>query len=427
MPFVRSTKLSSDRVQNAGPGEPVELWIYSAFPKDNWVAHKASDLTHAEHPGTAIQVEDQLFEVTQAEETAEAGYTVRYGLKRWDPKHAVRQVVPYTPHAQAQSAADYLEETHKQVLRSWIVWLFPLAGLAPDPVQREWGKKTALNMAWVSAGSAAMLLALAFALRKIPGRYPDQLALTILVYYLAFESFFRLLRVAVSGKPHGTLVLVLPYLLWEAVARPEKRAKKTTARLKLSFERDEVIRRPGSGHLVIRSMLFDDILARPNPVRFEGVVYRPQRWSQQGKGLVRRWVYELERIEADAAGKYKEYTHPRTPERQKIVEAFTHRLDLTQSFSLLWGTYPRRVQLRLELQYQFGAAKFTALTAGVFLVGALLQIGASILWHTTVYAIAAPVYLIFESLYRLYQSRIRGQPAGSLVGYLLRLLIRPPR
>ncbi len=84
-------------------------------------------------------------------------------------------------------------------------------------------------------------------------------------------------------------------------------------------------------------------------------------------------------------------------------------------------------QLRIEAKYQFAAAKWTAITAGFFLACAVLEIWAVILFDATLYAAVSPVYLIFESIYRLYQSKVRGLPAGSLAGYLLGLFLRPPR
>lgn len=428
MPFTSSAKLPGDRLQNAGPGEAVEVWIYSAFQKDNWVAHKPGDFTHADYPGTAIQIGKDIFEILTVEETAEPGYAVRYGLKKWDPQFAVRQIFPFTPETQARLSADYLEEKHKQDLRARILWLFPLAGLAPDPVQREWEKKTALNMTVVSATSAVTTVIVFLILTSIFGRSPGSKALLYFMEYLGIESFVRLLWIVFTRKPHGTLVLTLPYMLWEAVAQPEKHAEKKETWLKFTYEGDQVIRRPGSGHLVISSMLFDDILIGPHPILFEGTVYKPLHWREEGKGLVRRLVYEFEKTDLDPTkGRYREYTQPRTPERQKVVEALTHSRDRTQIFALFWGTYPRREQLRLEVKYRFAAAKFTAVTALFLLALAALYIWVSVVMHASIIAIAGPVYLVFESLYRLYQSKVFGVPAGSAVGYLFRLFLRPPQ
>jgi hypothetical protein len=41
-------------------------------------------------------------------------------------------------------------------------------------------------------------------------------------------------------------------------------------------------------------------------------------------------------------------------------------------------------------------------------------------------ALVAPAYLILESLYRLYKAKVVGEPAASIVGYVLRLAIHPP-
>jgi hypothetical protein len=152
------------------------------------------------------------------------------------------------------------------------------------------------------------------------------------------------------------------------------------------------------------------------------------RWHQEGKGLARRWVYELEKVEPEGGAPTRGYTNPRTPDRQKAVEDFTHRLDLAQSFALFWGAYPRRDQLRLQILYQYDGPGSTAITAGLFLVIGVLQFClTAALSRATILALAGPAYLILESLYRLYEAKAVGEPAGSLIGYVLRLVIHPPR
>jgi hypothetical protein len=161
---------------------------------------------------------------------------------------------------------------------------------------------------------------------------------------------------------------------------------------------------------------------------YEGGLYRPLHWHREGKGLGRRWIYELERVEPVAGVTSPVYTRPRTPDRQKAVEDFTHRLDLAQSFSLVWGAYPRRDQLRLQLLYQYEGPRSTAITAGFFLVAGVLQVClTATLCRTTILAVAGPAYLILESLYRLYRAKALGESAGSIVGYILRLAIPPPK
>jgi hypothetical protein len=414
-------------MQKAGPSEPVDVWVYSAYPKDNWLARKPGDFTHVEHPGTAIRISDDLFEILTMEEISAPGYVVRYGLKKWDAKHTARVFIPYTPMTQAQSAADYLGEKRTQGLRARILWLFPLAGLAPDPMQRDWETKTALNMAAVSAFSTLATLAFYITLGQIYGRFPPNRGLLVLINYLGIESFFRLLWIVSTGKPHGTILLTLPYLLWEAVARPDKRRQEKEQWVKFSYEGDEVIREPGATRLKIRSMLFDDLLIGPSPVRFEGALYRPVLWHQEGAGLGRRLIYDLERTDDTPEKKYREYTQPRSPERQKQVEELTRQRDRTHTLALLWGVYPRADQLRLEAKYHFPSTQWTAITAGLLLASSLLQTWATLLLHGGVHLFVGPAYFLFESLYRLYRSKIRLEPAGSLAGLIFGLFLHTPK
>jgi hypothetical protein len=358
------------------------------------------------------------------EETAEGGYAFRYRLRPWDPQYTIRHLVDYTLKAQRDAADAHQDVARAERLRSLILWLFPIAGFAPNPLLREWEKKTGLNMAWISFGSALFGVALAFWLRN----GPEDLLYISIVLYLALESFARLLCIAVTHRPLGSPMVTLPYLLWQGLKRRRHPPSTGDAGAALLTREDEVRRGQNGNSLRVRSWYFDSTLAGSTPVMYEGGLYRPLHWYREGKGLRRRWIYELERVEREAGVSSPEYTCPRRPERQKAVEEFTHRLDLAQSFSLVWGAYPRRDQLRLQLLYQYEGPRSTAITAGFFLVAGALQVClTAALYHATMLALAGPVYLILESLYRLYRAKAVGEPAGSIVGYILRLAIPPPR
>jgi len=424
---VRGTPLPNfipDRVVPAAEGDPVDLWVYAVLPKKGWVPHSRGDLIRADHAGSAIKYRDRVYELMRVEETVEGGYAFRYGLRRWDPQYVMGHLVNYTLKSQMDAAAAHQDMTRTQGLRYLILWLFPLAGFAPDPLQREWEKKTGLSMAWVSVGSALFGLALAFALR---GASEDS-RFTAVVFYLVLESFARLLWISFSHQPHGSPLLTLPYLFWEGLTRRPSPNPTKDADAVLLARQDEARRVPNRNSLQVCSWYFDTTLVGSTPVRYEGTLYMPTRWHQEGKGLSRRWIYELEKVEPEAGVASREYTRPRTPDRQKAVEDFTHRLDMAQSFALFWGTYPRADQLRLQLLYQYEGPRSTAITAGLFLILGVLQLClTATLYRATILALVGPAYLILESLYRLYKAKAVGEPAGSVLGYLLRLAIHPPR
>jgi hypothetical protein len=413
-----------DRVIPAGDGDPGELWVYAVLPKEGWVPHSPGDLIRADHPGSAIKYRDQVYELMRVEETVEGGYAFRYSLRPWDQQYVIGHLVNYTLKTQMDASAAHQDMTRTQGLRSLILWLFPLAGFAPDPLQREWEKKTDLSMAWVSAGSALFGMGLAFALRGAS----EGSSFAVVVFYLALESFGRVLWIIFTRQPHGSLLLTLPYLLWQGFTQARSPEPTEDAGAVLLTRQDEIRPDPRGNSLRVRSWYFDTTLAGSTLVEYEGAVYRPIRWHREGKGLSRRWIYELEKVEPEAGAPSREYIRPRTPDRQKAVEEFTHRLDLAQSFALFWGTYPRRDQLRLQLLYQYDGPGCTAITAGIFLVIGVLQFGlTAALYRATILVLAGPAYLILESLYRLYQAKALGEPTGSIVGYVLRLAIHPPR
>jgi hypothetical protein len=419
MPPRKPDQLLPDRVKKALPNEPADMWVYSAFEKDGWVARKAGGYTRAEHPGAAVRVDGRLYEIFTAEPATDPGYLVRYGLKTWDESHTIRSVIPYTPEARAQAAAEHLGETHRQTLRQRIVWLFPFAGLAPDPLQERWEAETALPMAVAAAASCLLEIGIFAALVHTFGRFPSSRALIWFTDYFGVDGFLRLLLVVLFGKPRGLFLFSGPYLLWETVARPQKRAarKKIT---KLLDEPDEIIRHPQTNHLAVRSILFDGALTGPAPIRFEGAFYRPLAWSLQDRGIKRRWVYEFEKIEREAPKIFRDHTRPRSPERERIARDSTRRYNRAHALRFAWGLYSASQQARLETQYRFPALQMTRATAGLLLAGALLEgwAGWMLAWPAWAYLPCA--YFAFESFYRLARSSAHREPTGSVAGVLLR-------
>jgi len=358
-----------------------------------------------------------------ADETALGGYSVRYGLREWDSANAIRALVSYTPEAEAAAAAVQHDEAEKIRLRSRILWLLPLAGLAPGSVQDQWGDLTGLSMGWISAGSALILMGVALTLSAVT----EGTIVRPVAFYLAVESFVRLLLTAVFRRPWGSPLVALPYHLWQIVTHRKTKPFRERASTLPSVMTDEIIRRAGEKGLRVRSPFYDSDLAGDAPVRIEGAFYQVRRWHKEGKGLQRRWLYELEEMDAAPSGRWHEFIRPRQPARQKVVEEYTHAYDLANSFALFWGFYPRSDQSRLHRLYEFDAPKSTTTSAGILLIVGLLQTGLAVTYHLSAVVIASSTYIIFESVYRLYRALMLHQAAGSIMGYIFRLVIRPPQ
>ncbi len=421
-----ASSLAPDLVVKASAGEPADLWVYSSYPKGHWVARTEGDLRHAEHPGTALMMGEEIYEVRVAEAAARPGYVLRYGLKKWESSHALRHTVVYNPETQAQAAAQYQQEATSQALRQWVLGLFPFAGLGPNAVQRDWEARSGVNMTLVAAASALTEVLVFMALVQFfHGAHLSQTAEGALDY-LGLDGAARLFLIVFTGSPRGIFVLNLPYVLWERIFHPERRAARL-GRRGGPAGLDEVIRPPGSPRLTIRSEFFDDLLLGPQPVRFEGAVYKFLDWHQEGRGLRRRWVYEFEKTDLDPKGSYRDYTRPRAPQRQKAVEELTRRHDRVASWAILFGMYSGSQQARLETRYGHPARQMTSATAGLLLGGAALEAWLLHLFHTPAAVQWIPAYFVPESLYRLFRARAQGQPAGSVLGLLLGFFLPAPR
>lgn len=271
-----------DRVVPAVAGDGVDLWVYAVHPKEEWILHSPGDRAHPERPGSAINYQDKMYEVLRLEQIVEGRYAFRYGLRAWDSRHIIRHLVNYTLKSQMEAAVARQGGARAQGLRTLILWLAPIAGFAPDPVQREWEKKTGVSMTWVSTGSALFGAALAFALRNVDSRFPG------LVLYLLTESLARLFWITVTRRPHGSFLLTLPYLMWQGLHSERPPSSGAVADPLLPMRLDEVTPGPGGNSLRVCSWYFDTHLTGSALVVFEGLITarRDGTWRAKVYGAV---------------------------------------------------------------------------------------------------------------------------------------------
>ncbi|MCL4806317.1 MAG: hypothetical protein KJ062_00755 [Thermoanaerobaculia bacterium] len=203
----------TDRVEIAGGGR---LRIVCGQPK-SWTPRKPASPGMALHPGTAVRWEDDLWEVVSAEETADGG--VRYELRAWDDRNAIRVLLPYDEASEAEREADGRDLGRRRRQRWLALNLAPHVGLLPGRVQERLETElglggTTLTLASIAAplafGTYALLMTLASGFGagvRIGGPAVEPL-LPLLAYFLP-ESLLRLAVALGQGRPIGS-VLGLP-------------------------------------------------------------------------------------------------------------------------------------------------------------------------------------------------------------------------
>jgi hypothetical protein len=221
----------SDRVR-AGDGERVEL--LSRIAKA-WTPRAPKTLTTAEFPGTAVLWEERYFEVISAEPLPQGG--VRYVLEPWPDMHAMRTIDHYDDAHETQRLAEYRAQLARETKRKSANALAVLAGHLPAAVQEEIGRELgiiATRLTIVSAlGVYAVVIGLALRIvSDIMANSPLPAPLLIATGYLFVETSFRFFVAWMTGRPAGSAIGVLSYLIYYYSVADRARAVSPFAREK---------------------------------------------------------------------------------------------------------------------------------------------------------------------------------------------------
>jgi len=170
-------------------------------------------LTSAEHPGTAVEWDEFLYEVTEAEPRADGG--MRYALAPWEDRHAVRRAERYDAVTEEIRSAERRDRSRDVARRRLSILFAPVLGLLPGETQKKMARDFGAPALAMTIASALPLLVIGFlgvfeALAGLAGAaaaLPAWLAPPAPVaVYLLVESALRLASAVAAGEPMGTLV-----------------------------------------------------------------------------------------------------------------------------------------------------------------------------------------------------------------------------
>jgi len=203
----------SDRVRAEDGGRVVLL---SRIPKA-WTPRAPKTLTTAEFPGTAVLWDEQYFEVISAEPLPAGGF--RYVLEPWQEMHAMRTVDQYGEEREAERVAEHRAQLSRETKRKSANALAILAGHLPAGVQEELGRELGVSSTRLTMVSALGIYAVVIALvlwivNGIMTNSPRPLPVILVTGYLFVESSFRFTVAWLIGRPAGSAVGVVGYILY---------------------------------------------------------------------------------------------------------------------------------------------------------------------------------------------------------------------
>jgi hypothetical protein len=209
----------TDRLET-GPGGSFRLLCRAS---KGWRPRTSATRRRAEHPGTAIEWQQEIFEVVAVEPVAEG--TIRYSLEPWRDELAIRSLERYDAESEVGRADERRWRESAPRKRRLAILLSPLLGHLPGDVQermeREFGAPANVMTA-VSAFPLFVLGALglfAFVARIAGGSLAPLPEPSIpLSLYLVGESSLRLVIVVTQSRPAGSIPGALAYEIWKRVA-----------------------------------------------------------------------------------------------------------------------------------------------------------------------------------------------------------------
>ncbi|MEA2328084.1 MAG: hypothetical protein QOE68_3043, partial [Thermoanaerobaculia bacterium] len=221
----------SDRVRE-GDGE--RLVLLSRIAKA-WTPRAPKTLTSAEFPGTAVLWEERYFEVISADALPQGG--VRYVLEPWLEMHAMRTIDHYDDGHEAERLADHRARLARETNRKSANALPVLAGHLHAGVQEELGRELGIVATRLTIISALGVYALVIALvlwivSGIMAGTPRPLPAYLMTGYFFIETSFRFGIAWLTGRPAGSAIGVVSYIIYYYTAANRSRAVSPFAREK---------------------------------------------------------------------------------------------------------------------------------------------------------------------------------------------------
>jgi hypothetical protein len=357
------------------------------------------------HPGTAVRIGKDLFEVVAAERS---GGEWVYRLEPWTGQDTIRVYIEWNEEAEREFAAG-LREDRKREQKDFLTWgAQAFLGFLPAKNQERLYQERGLDPARATLWSAALEtlvaspFALLFLINTVAGRmgglgvsipaWAGVLALVAMI-----DGVIRLVVVISTGDPIGSLFLALLGL----------RLKSAGPRLDAG---DEIL---AGGELL-------NVVSSVPKVWWEragGVTYGGESFILTGSGRDRaRFVYHFR--------KGGEGFPVLDPALEKVRNRSS---DLSYVFAPLWGFLPHDLQRGLEFYgrykprpYVIMSICFNVLLAIALIGPGLRDVSLGVFKIGSLVLLAAAIVLLLESIVRLIRLMTDGQATGSFLGFLLK-------
>ena len=213
-----------------------------------WRARLDGTKTDAEHPGTAVDTGDELWEVVELQPLTSG---VRYRLRPWREEHTIRDLEHYDEESENRRAEERRKKERRESRGRLTFFLAMFAGHLPGHVQSHMESEYGVAATRLSIMSAAPLVfgsLLGMAISATNAMMNEAplipVRLVPLLYFFFVESSIRLLFVTTQRRPVGSLLGTLGYrlyLLTGAEAAPQTKGMSATVKIPVVETPEEIV------------------------------------------------------------------------------------------------------------------------------------------------------------------------------------------
>jgi hypothetical protein len=366
-----------------------------------------ADLRHPGHPGAAVRIGEDLYEVVAADN---AGGEWIYRLEPWTDQEVIRTFVDWGEGAAGEFAAG-LHAEKAQERRNFLAWGAQIfLGFLPAQTQDRLLGDKGLDPARATFWSAGLesLIALPVVVPFLIGLFAGGIGgvggwvpawVGLLACVALGDGIFRLVTVLATGEPIGSVFLVL-----------------------LGLRLRTVRSRPAAGDEILEIGESVNVVSPVPKVWWEragGVTYKGEPYILAGWDRERtKYSYRFRRGGEGFPG-----LDP------ALEEVRNRSSDMSHVFAILWGFLPPDCQETLEFYGRYRSRPYVLISVGLNALVALALMGPGLtaaakdrfeVWG--LFKLAIAVYLFTECLLRLFKVLKGGRAIGSVVGLLVRPL-----
>lgn len=375
--------------------------IVLPFPNPKFHIRKKSDQLHASHPGTAVKIENKLYEI---ENHYIKGGKHFYVLEPWNDSFTIRTIIEWNEEEEKKFTQECLKEKKKEI-KGKFAWAFQIfLGFLPQNYQEKLADKIGLDPLKATFWSSlfefifSLFVLVLNIISQFTGVYVKFFPkwLVILSFFTLIEGALRLIYTISSNEPVGSFIFsFLNYKL--------KREK---------------------------SIFYEDYFKETTDVLIVETPYEKKHWEEWGGINFNGENYFIgEKITKENFFIYhfSKTTNNYPKINIEMEKKYNNCSDYSIVFGPLWGYLSKEYQDELKKYGRYKPEKFTKISfffnlfaSSVIFTSRVSKILFSNFYVLDFFVSIFALYLFIESLKRLIKFYAKKEISGSLLGFLFK-------